>query len=180
MTRKDAAKHLNTSVPTISQWIKKGWAVLSEDGKLVNVDETKKLVSANKKPNCGGKRPKGSVVSDSGMVYKAEELDSDEPQSLEIPDGVTLNEARRLKEYWLSERARIEAQKLSGELISLQDAQKVYTDIIVKAKAQLEALPIRVSPLLVGKTDTIEIRKILQTNLDGVLAMISSDVKVGE
>lgn len=94
---------------------------------------------------------------------------------LEVPVDVSFGEAKRRREYWNSLIAEMEAKKLSGELISIADAKRTYTTVVSSAVANLDTLPARITPLVVGLTDTRIIREIIRKELASALRGISAE-----
>jgi len=111
-----------------------------------------------------------------GDIAEEDTLDVDDEQSIPAADRfITLQEARRRKEYWQAVRAELEAKKMGGELVSLENARKVYVDSITAAKASLEAVPQRVAPQVAGLDSIKDIRLILAKEIESALKTVAGE-----
>ncbi len=155
-----AADMLGVSRSTIRQWRDKGWLVTFDDGSI-DVGATQRRVDDLRAGNPGREDADTGGSGDRGA-----------------PGRITYAEARCRKMVAEAERAEYELKRLRGDLISVADAQRVYCDIIAKARANIEAVPNRCAELLVGKTDANEIRRILQGHIEDALKVVCGDAPV--
>ena len=160
---------------TVQEWRKKGWLVMYLDGSI-NPEQSAKKLDRKRHPTKGGSQYRGEGprvnFSDAFTPPKGPA----QPKTLDLgadAPAETLNEARERKERWLAEKVETEVRKMKGELISLADAERAYSNSISNAKAALEAVAIRVSPQLVGLTSQVEIRSIIGKEMESALRGLS-------
>jgi hypothetical protein len=160
VTQTVAAKHFNIHDSTFNSWKNKGWAVFYEDGS-VDIDATAASVAANRHlpdPRTYKKdkeeQPRFSLVS---------------TNLSDVPTIITFAEAKRRKEYWNSQLAEQEAKRVKGELISLAAAERAYTAVVTAALANLDTLPARITPLVLGVTDAKKVRETIRRELSSAL-----------
>lgn len=72
-----------------------------------------------------------------------------------------------------AERLRIENRKRRGELIEVADAARAWGDLVQNAKSRLLAMPGKLPPLLLGKTDPVELQEIIRGEVYGALTELS-------
>lgn len=81
----------------------------------------------------------------------------------------------------LKVRARRENLKLlreKGELIPLASVQRLWVEIITRAKTEFEALPVRMAPRLLGLTTELEIRSALRAEVERILRGLRDDTPI--
>jgi hypothetical protein len=163
----EAARQLGITRQAIYAWSKAGWLVRHPD-RSVDLEATRARVDAYRHPTVGGKpdRDLGPAPSYSDPADTPDEPDPD-------GDGEDYKAARTRRERAAADKAELEAARMRGELVPLADATAAYTSEIVRARAELEALPIRVAPKLVGQTEERAIRDILRTEINRLLQGLS-------
>jgi len=165
-SNREAAEHFGVSTTTVGKdWERKKWVVRYPD-RSIDLAATALKVNANRDPSRGGAVNRGI-----GAVRPAIAVDPTDvpPESLPLPPGMDLTEARTRKEYWQAVRAEAEARKLQGELVPKAEAERVYLEVITAARANLEGVPVRVTPKLIGLTDPFAIRELVRLEIETAL-----------
>lgn len=88
-------------------------------------------------------------------------------------EGVTLSEAKVLKEYWLGKKAELDYKRMSGEVIDNREVERQAFEIARTVRNAILAIPSRISPLLASQNDAHNIRTILTKELSTALEAIS-------
>lgn len=88
-------------------------------------------------------------------------------------DGVTLSEAKILKEYWLGKKAELDYKRMSGEVIDNREVERQAFETARTVRNAILAIPSRISPLLAAQNDAHSIRTILMDELSIALEAIS-------
>jgi len=150
----DAAGALGVDERTVRRWRNKGWVVNQPDGHL-DVRATLARVAADRDPTLGGPpdRLAGGAAPASG-------------------DGARLLKARAMRETLQAKLLQMAVEREEGRMIDRATAERVYYDIFHAAKTQLEAMPDRIAPSLVGQTDVRMIRGVLRDEVEATLAAI--------
>lgn len=78
---------------------------------------------------------------------------------------------KRLK----ADKMEIELQKITGELIPVDDVSIALSEMLSRVKMKILALPTSLSPLISGKQDPVEIQEIIDDNVRSALEELSSD-----
>ena len=178
VSRMAAANHFKVTAGAIQYWDRRGWLVHHED-RSIDLAATAAKVDANRDPTTGGKhdrvlgapQPKYASPSPSSLPapdQEVGEVESDDGEG-SIPEDMTLADARAKKEYWNARKAKVDALRAEGELVPLEVAQKMYTASITGARTALEAVPVRVAPLLVGLKDQTKIRSLIRAEIESAL-----------
>lgn len=74
--------------------------------------------------------------------------------------------------------ATVELAKTQGELIPLASVQRLWVEIITRAKTEFEALPVRMAPRLLGLTTELEIRNALRAEVERILRGLRDDTPI--
>lgn len=79
------------------------------------------------------------------------------------------------------ENQELDLQLRKNELHATEDIEKVMTDMLVKFKIRLMAIPAKLSPVLSKKTEPADIFRLLKTAIDEALEELSDfDLMFGE
>lgn len=163
----EAARQLGVTRQALYAWGKAGWLVRFSD-RSIDLDATRARVDAYRHPTVGGKHDRDLGPAPSYSSPDAGEREPDEREP-DLDDGEDYKAARTRRERAAADKAELEAARMRGELVPLADATAAYTSEIVRARAELESLPIRVAPKVVGMTDERAIRDILRTEINRLL-----------
>ncbi len=71
------------------------------------------------------------------------------------------------------ESQELELQLQKNELHTTEDVEKVMTDMLIRFKTRLMAVPAKLSPVLAKKTKEVEIFKLMKSALDEALEELS-------
>lgn len=72
-------------------------------------------------------------------------------------------------------------QLRKNELHTAEDVEQVMTDMLIRFKTRLMAMPAKLSPILAKKTDQTEIFKLMKTGVDEALEELADfDTVFGE
>lgn len=161
----EAARQLGVTRQALYAWGARGWLVRYPD-RSVDLEATRARVDAHRDPMVGGKHDRDIGPA---APYSDPEAGDDEPI-----DDEDYKAARTRRERAAADKAEIEAARMRGELVSIAAATAAYTSEIVRAKAELESLPVRVAPKVVGLADERAIRDILRTEIERLLQGLSN------
>jgi len=89
-------------------------------------------------------------------------------------EGVTLADAKILKEYWLGKIAELNYKKTSGDVIDNREVERQAFEEARTVRNAILAIPARISPILAAQTDAHAIREILLKELSSVLEGMSA------
>lgn len=79
------------------------------------------------------------------------------------------------------ESQELELQLRKNELHTAEDVEQVMTDMLIRFKTRLMAMPAKLSPILAKKTDQTEIFKLMKTGVDEALEELADfDTVFGE
>lgn len=97
------------------------------------------------------------------------------PPRMDAPsvEGVTLSEAKVLKEYWLGKRAELDYKKMSGEVIENREVERQAFETARAVRDAILAIPIRISSILAAQNDPHAIKNILTNELTSALGNLS-------
>lgn len=159
LSGKEVADREGVDKSTVTGWDHNGWVIRYED-KSIDYEATMAKVRANRHPTVGGKPDRGLRVR----------VDTD------VDQGINAERLRKAKAD--ADMAELNVLKLRGLLIPVEDAVREYTTIFASARQNLEAVATRLAPLLVTKTDELEIRQLIQRELDTALRSIATTPEV--
>ncbi len=166
MNQSDFARLHGVSRKTITIWKSKGWVIFSgedidADASNALIEKYRKTVNHPKSKKTGApvnKVKKGTVSSMPAAA--APELDpetslSDLAEKFIQENGaeLSLDEARRLKENYLALLTKLEFQQKDGQLIELEQAEKVLFDCFRAQRDSWLNWPSRVAPLMAADLD---------------------------
>lgn len=98
------------------------------------------------------------------------------PQEMDVVsvNGVTLSEAKVLKEYWLGKKAELDYKKMSGEVIENREVERQAFETARAVRDAILAIPIRISSILAAQNDPQAIKNILTNELTSALLNLSN------
>lgn len=88
-------------------------------------------------------------------------------------DGVTLADAKVLKEYWLGRKAELDFKKMSGEVIENREVERQAFETARAVRDAILAIPIRISSILAAQNDPHAIKNILTNELTSALGNLN-------
>lgn len=166
VSQREASLYFGVDLSTILDWARKGWVARFDD-RSIDIEGTKKLLEANRSPRGGViNRTTKAGVTTTTTIDGAEES----------PIGkTTLTEARTRREIALAKKAELEVARIRGELVPRAEAEAAYMEVIAALKANLEAIPQRVAPALVGLKDMRAIQGIVRREIETAMRGLSDD-----
>lgn len=166
MNQADFARLHGVSRKTITMWKSRGWVIFSGDDidadasnaliekyrKTVNHPKSKKTETPEIKGKAGqvSSQPLATV---SGLDPEASLSDIAEKFIQENGAELSLDEARRVKENYLALLTKLEFQQKDGQLIELEQAEKVLFDCFRAQRDSWLNWPARVAPLMAADLD---------------------------
>ena len=97
--------------------------------------------------------------------------EADELKKLKIPPKA-ISQAK--SEHYKAQKAKIEFEKMRGDLIEADDFKKTLTDEGRFLRESFDALPDRLAPVLVGMDNANEIAELIRTEHDDMLVKLFS------
>lgn len=156
MNRIDYARHAGVDRKTISRWIKAGkYIVLS--GEDIDVEASDRAVALWRDSTDG--RTKNAAKSEPSPRSETGDADPDSADSFVktfmLANGAswTKEEASRVKENYLALLTKLEFQQKDGQLIELEQAEKVLFDYFRAQRDSWLNWPARVAPLMAADLD---------------------------
>lgn len=92
-----------------------------------------------------------------------------------MPLGVSQNEAKTIKEYWLGVQAEINAKRLQGELISVDEVQRQAFEMARGIRDVFLAIPARLATVLAADSDAYSVQKKLMLEINKALEELSHE-----
>jgi hypothetical protein len=164
------AKTIGKSKGYISMLKASGRLVMTEDGKLVDVEASIKLIADTADQN----------RDDVAARHEAERLARKNKKAIEVPaedlQKVKFSEGRAKEQHFKALQAELDYKKTIGELVSKQEMQMAVTDMVMTFRQSIENLPHRISADLVGK-DVDVIRGLLRQEITSALNELQSNCK---
>lgn len=71
------------------------------------------------------------------------------------------------------ESQELELQLQKNEVHTTEEVERVMTDMLIRFKARLMAIPAKLSPILAKKTEQVEIFKLIKSGIDEALEELS-------
>lgn len=141
------AKEIGKSKGYISMLKSAGRLVMSEDGRLVNVEESIKLIAdtADQNRDDVAARHEAERLAKKTQGKKVIEVPAEDLQKVKFSEG------RAKEQHFKALQAELDYKKTIGELVSKQEMQMAVTDLVMTFRQAIENLPHRISAELVGK-----------------------------
>lgn len=177
----EAAAFFKIDPQSIPDWERKQWLVRFPD-RSIDLNATAIRVDALRDPFIGGKPDRGIDPKPALASSQSASADGRAPEfvpdfgDVPAPDGdITYTEAHRRAEVAKALKGELEVAQLRGDLIPRDMAEATYCDVMAKVKANIEALPNRTAPLLLGLGEVADIRRVLATAIEEVLASVAEE-----
>jgi hypothetical protein len=173
LTTNEFAALYGVDVRTVKGWEEKGWIVRTEDR---FIDEAASVALVDKKRDRSRSHrhsePKLGAVNGTPARAKAED-----PYLAPIPADVDIDEARRRKEYWQGERARLDVEQTAGRLIDAESAARAWASSSVLIRTAILATAPRLAPEVAGMTDVVAIEAVITRELTAALTALAAEWK---
>lgn len=173
VSRRELADAFGVSRETIREWGVKGWLVRSPSGRFYDLEATRQrhalYVDTRGGTASGARAPAGAGD------------DAPPPAAALPPDEV--QRRKKLADMRQAEadaaRAEVALAEERGNLVPVAAVERIWSEIITRAKTEIEALPIRAAPRLVGAHDEASIRTILRSEVERLLRGLSDECPLG-
>lgn len=160
--------------------------VLSEDGKMVNVEASLKLIESTGDPSKQGVRERwdayrnGQSLDDLPCDIEAEKPSA--PSGKRSPaggDGATseYHKARTQKEQIDAQLKLIELRKLQGQVAEVAPMAKAMFDSQAAAQAAILQLPDRLTQLVAPETDPVKVHDILRKEAERICESMVREIQ---
>lgn len=91
-------------------------------------------------------------------------------------EGAKLAESKERLVSIQAEREAMELEKLKGTMISVADAQKMWTDVLATVRARVNTIPAQSTPRIVGETNQLIIRGTIEKECNRALEAAVEDI----
>ena len=177
MSKAEFARHRGVSKPMVSKWLNDGRLVMTADGKRVLVNESIKRIKetthlnnyANEMHAKAAREEVDRAIKEKSLTELKTEVNSTQ-LDLETDNADTLfKNARALREKSTALQAAAEHEKFIGSLVSKTVVEKVMFERARQCRDALMTSSRRMSPLIAGKTDIVEIESLLTDEYKQIL-----------
>ena len=175
------ARHLGVRKSYITALKQAGRLVMTDDGKLVDVEASEARIKATAEPGHAGvaarhakKRDGQPAAVDGEKTPKTEGEMS--PEAIAEKTAMTYQQARAVKERYNALQAKADYEKFIGKLVEYDLARSAGAELGILFRTTLERWPDTVAPLLVNLDDQ-GIRAILSEQVEHVLGEIVSRLR---
>lgn len=166
MSRSEFAAHLGVRKSYITKLGHAGRLVLTDDGKQVIVDATKRRIAETRDPN-------RQDVVDRHAELRADPEPEDRAEDTPVPgQRITHAEAKAAKEFYLSENARLDYEERCGRLVETAQVRSVAADAVATFRAAMEGMPAQLAPVLTGR-DEAQVQAMLAEHIEQALTELS-------
>lgn len=160
LTRTEFARHMGwKSAGQVSNLLKQGLIVLTDDGKRVDVEASEAKIIAARDPSKAGVRVRHAAGRGDGV-----EAEQENPN---------YQNAKAKKEHYAALQAEMDYRKRAGELMEASEARAVVADILVQLRTSLEPLGAVLAPQLAATADETDCRNLVEDKIRGALAECS-------
>lgn len=167
VTQSQFAKLMGWYPSYVTKLKQAGRLVFTPNGKRVLVDASEARIEETKDPN------RDDVA---GRHAKNRKGDTTKPNAAQQKVNASYTKSRANKEYYASETAKIEHQKLVGELCEIAGVHHAGGEAGVMVRTVLENLPDQLAPMLAPITDEGRLRALLVEHIEIVLHELSDRI----
>lgn len=90
------------------------------------------------------------------------------------PKPTKADEETRLKRAQ-ADKVELELAERAGQLVSVEDVNAAWVDIVMRVKAKLTRIPSALAQLAYGKSDVFEVQEVLESGVREALEELSDD-----
>ena len=198
------AQILGCSKAYVSQLVAASRLVLSEDGKLVDVDASLELLGATSDPSKAGVRerwaefraaqqlaagsaapaapahPAPAVVAPAAAAAQPSLID--EPTAAAAPAAAAAStparseyqDARTLREQAEAEMAQINLAKARGQVLDAEGALRAITDAQIAVRSELMSFADRLTPLVTAETNARKVWELINTECERLAGRVQA------
>ena len=203
VTRSQFATIYGCSKPYVTKLIAERRLVLSEDGKLVNVEASLRLMNVTSDPSKAGVRARWDAYragaapgatntpqeAEGGMAAAAgESIGSPasptpaDPPKRDDPkpaaDESAYHQARTKREQAEAELATLELKKALGQLLDAPSTLRAFLDVQLAARTELLGLADRLTPLVTPENDTRKVYDLIQAETERLCETIRNRIEL--
>lgn len=92
------------------------------------------------------------------------------------PDGaLELNAERARLAHHQANKAALDEQETRGELVRAEDVTRSVSDAFRRVRARLLSLPTKLTPIVLGSTDTVEVKDAIEAGVLEALAELTRE-----
>jgi len=182
------------SRPYISQLVKDKRLVLSEDGKLVNVEASLRLLDVSADPSKAGVRERwkahregrtfgGTAPEPEQATGPAVAAPAGEQLALDVAPGAAVvapkapnhyHDARTLREQAQAQLAQIELAKAQGRALDGESTLRAIADVITSARTEIMMFRDRLAPLVAPITDARKVYDLIEVECERLLEKLAA------
>lgn len=90
-------------------------------------------------------------------------------------DGLELNAERARLAHHQANKAELDEQEVRGDLIRAEDVTRSVSDAFRRVRARLLSLPTKLTPIVIGSTDTVEVKDAIEAGVLEALAELTRE-----
>jgi phage terminase Nu1 subunit (DNA packaging protein) len=90
-------------------------------------------------------------------------------------DGLELNAERARLAHHQANKAALDEQEVRGDLIRAEDVTRSVSDAFRRVRARLLSLPTKLTPIVLGSTDTVEVKDAIEAGVLEALAELTRE-----
>lgn len=92
------------------------------------------------------------------------------------PDGaLELNAERARLAHHQANKAALDEQEVRGDLVRAEDVTRSVSDAFRRVRARLLSLPTKLTPIVLGSTDTVEVKDAIEAGVLEALAELTRE-----
>ena len=90
-------------------------------------------------------------------------------------DGLELNAERARLAHHQANKAALDEQEVRGELVRAEDVTRSVSDAFRRVRARLLSLPTKLTPIILGSTDAVEVKNAIEAGVLEALAELTRE-----
>jgi phage terminase Nu1 subunit (DNA packaging protein) len=90
-------------------------------------------------------------------------------------DGLELNAERARLAHHQANKAELDEQTVRGDLVRAEDVTKAVSDAFRRVRARLLSLPSKITPVVLGSTDAVEVKNAIEGGVMEALAELTRE-----
>lgn len=148
-TQKEVADHLDLSTRSVTELLRDGTIPSAKGPGGLDLDACRVAYIRNLRGKAAGRIRQAPAPS---------------------ADGLELNAERARLAHHQANRAELDERTARGELVRVDDVTKRVADAFRRVRARLLSLPTKLTPIVLGSTDPVEVKNAIE---DGVLEALA-------
>lgn len=158
--------------------------VLSDDGKLVNVEASLRMIESTGDPSKLGVRERWEAYRDGrtlddvpAAAPAAEPVPAQGKRAMSSDNGSAYHQARTEKEQIEAQLKGIELRKLQGQIAEVAPILKAVHDTHAAARSALLQMPDRLSQMLAPESDPLKVHEMLRQECERVCEVMVRELQ---